>query len=376
MRPAYVIASNVVSSLGLDMEAHWKAISSGRTGIRRVEDSSLSATPFYGSLMDASQWQRIHEEARNDGLLSPFEQMALFSARKALDQCEERPDPKDTLFILSTTKGNIEWLGEVPDERILLSTSAALIAKALGVSSRPVVITHACVSGVVALVYALRSLQAGRYKHAIVTGADRFTRFVLSGFQSFQAIADEPCRPFDAHRKGINLGEAAATIILSVDEDNLPLARMISGSSSNDANHISGPSRTGEELALAISRTLETAGVAPHWIDMISAHGTATLYNDEMEAKAFAHAGVAQAQVHSLKGYMGHTLGAAGVVESAMIVESLRRQQLIASAGFDELGVSEPLRITTNPKAAEINYALKTASGFGGCNATALWASA
>jgi 3-oxoacyl-[acyl-carrier-protein] synthase-1 len=278
-----------------------------------------------------------------------------------------------TLFILSTTKGNIEWLDQVADERVLLHSSASVIAARLGIKNKPAVISHACVSGVVAALYALRSLQNGRYKYAIVTGADRFTRFVLSGFQSFQAVADGPCRPFDAHRKGINLGEAAGTIVLTTEQTDDPLARLVSGNTSNDANHISGPSRTGEELSFAIDRALKEGGVAPSDINMISAHGTATLYNDEMESKAFTIAGVANAPVHSFKGYIGHTLGAAGIVESAMIIESIRRQQLVPSAGFTQLGVSQPLNVIEEMKSAEIRYVLKTASGFGGCNATAIW---
>jgi len=106
---------------------------------------------------------------------------------------------------------------------------------------------------------------------------------------------------------------------------------------------------------------------------MISAHGTATLYNDEMESKAFGLMGLDTVPTHSFKGYLGHTLGAAGVVESAMIIESLKRQQLIPSAGFSESGVSQALNITTAPEAATIDYVLKTASGFGGCNAAAIW---
>ncbi|HRO43926.1 MAG TPA: beta-ketoacyl synthase, partial [Flavipsychrobacter sp.] len=98
-----------------------------------------------------------------------------------------------------------------------------------------------------------------------------------------------------------------------------------------------------------------------------------TIYNDEMESKAFGLAAISHASVHSLKGYIGHTLGAAGVVESAMIIESLQRQQLIPSAGFSELGVSQPLHITCTSEKAIINYVLKTASGFGGCNAAAVW---
>src|SRR4030095_1681042 len=109
--------------------------------------------------------------------------------------------------------------------------------------------------------------------------------FIYSGFRSFQAISPKPCRPFDAARDGISLGEGAATVVLSAT--NFPGAVQLSGGSvSNDANHISGPSRTGEELWLAISRALKQAGVQTDEIDFISAHGTATRYNDEMEARA------------------------------------------------------------------------------------------
>jgi 3-oxoacyl-[acyl-carrier-protein] synthase-1 len=373
MIPVYAIASNIVSTLGLDTAAHWQAALSGKIGIRQYSDEALSATPFYGARIDPAQWQIVHESVKAESVLSPFEEMCIFSARQGISDLEYSLDPNETVFILSTTKGNIEWLGKVPDERILLTSSAKIIAAALGISAKPVVVSQACVSGVLATQLALRLLQGRRYKHAIVIGADRFTRFVLSGFQSFQAVADGPCRPFDAQRNGINLGEAAATIIFSSEVDNPPLAQLISGSTSNDANHISGPSRTGEELALAIQRSLEQSGRSANDINMISAHGTATLYNDEMESKAFGLLGLAKVPVHSFKGYLGHTLGAAGVVESAMIIESLQKQQLISSAGFTALGVPIPLNVTTAPLPAKIDYVLKTASGFGGSNAAAVW---
>jgi 3-oxoacyl-[acyl-carrier-protein] synthase-1 len=373
MIPVYAIASNIVSVLGLDTAAHWQAAMSGTIGIQQYTDQSLSATPFYGARIDAGQWQLIHEAAKAEKALSPFEEMCIFSAQKAISSLEDGFAKDETVLILSSTKGNIEWLGQVPDERILLARSANIIAAALGIKVKPVVISHACVSGVVATQIALRLLQREQYKNAVVIGADRFTKFVLSGFQSFQAVADAPCRPFDAERKGINLGEAAATIVFSTDARNQPLAQLLSGSTSNDANHISGPSRTGEELALAIRGSLKQASLSVDQINMISAHGTATLYNDEMESKAFGLMGLDTVPTHSFKGYLGHTLGAAGVVESAMIIESLKRQQLIPSAGFSESGVSQALNITTAPEAATIDYVLKTASGFGGCNAAAIW---
>jgi 3-oxoacyl-[acyl-carrier-protein] synthase-1 len=372
MKSVFAIATNITSAIGTTTAAHWRAAITKQTGIREHHDDALSEKSFWASRIDAATWQHIHNHTRSENLLSPFEQLAIYSARNALETCSEEIAPEETVFILSSTKGNIEWLGEKDDERILLSTSARIIANVLGIKHPPILISHACVSGVTATIYALRLLQSGRYKHAIVTGADRFTKFVLNGFQSFQAIADAPCRPFDKDRTGINLGEAAATIILSATSGN-PLAQLVSGSTSNDANHISGPSRTGEELALAIKNALAEAQIAAAEIGIISAHGTATPYNDEMESKAFALSGVSQAPLHSFKGFIGHTLGAAGVAESVMLIEALQQQQLIPSPGFETSGVPHSLQVTTKAAAAPIAYALKTASGFGGCNAATVW---
>ena len=275
MPEVFAIATNIVSGMGLDTAAHWQAVSKGQTGIRRHEDNAFSATPFMAAKLDPAQWQAISGQTRT-AQLYPFEQLAAYSAQKAISDLEEPIDLNQTAFILSTTKGNIELLGKAPEEHLLLHYSAKKIANYLGIPGKPFVISHACVSGIVALQYGLHLLQSGRYKHAIVTGCDRFSRFVLNGFLSFQAISDEPCRPFDAARKGITLGEAAATIILSVNKTDNAAGALVSGATSNDANHISGPSRTGDELAMAITKSLKAAGIPAAQIDMISAHGTAT----------------------------------------------------------------------------------------------------
>ena len=372
MKPVYCISSNITASLGLSTDAVWHAVTGGQSGVQLVEDAALHRQAVWASRMDAAQWSAIESGLQKPDL-SPLELMSIFSVKEALAECNIEAGSSKTLLVFTTTKGNIEWLGKHLDARNRLTTSAGIIAKAAGIKTTPVVISHACVSGVTSIIYALRALESGRFDTAFVVGADRLTRCVMSGFASFKALADERCRPFDASRKGINLGEAAATIILTVNPGKAPLARLFGGATSNDANHISGPSRTGEELAQAISRTLMACGLTADDIDVISAHGTATIYNDEMESKAFAHAGLLHAPVHSLKGYLGHTLGAAGVLECAMLVESIRRGQTIASAGFGTHGVSQPVNVTTQSAPADIQYALKTASGFGGCNAAVVW---
>jgi 3-oxoacyl-[acyl-carrier-protein] synthase-1 len=134
-------------------------------------------------------------------------------------------------------------------------------------------------------------------------------------------------------------------------------------------NHISGPSRTGEELAIAIRKALDDASVSPSSVDFISAHGTATQYNDDMEARAFALAGLSPVPANSLKGYFGHTLGAAGLVESIVSIHSMKGNVMIPTLGFQEPGVPVEMNICDRLQQAEVNHCLKTASGFGGCNA-------
>lgn len=367
----YAVSTDITSSLGMGTDAHWQGVAEGIQGFSPYDSNSQT---YYASRLGDEQWKTIYSTVGGEKLTA-FENLCLYSAAKAILKLP-RFSVTDTVLVLSTTKGNIDRLNEDSDERTLLHTSAGIIATELGIKAKPIVVSHACVSGSVALLYAQRLLASGRYKNAVVIGCDLFTPFVLNGFLSFQAIAGAPCRPFDADRTGINLGEAAATILLSTEPITEPLGRLVSGATSNDANHISGPSRTGEELAMAISGAMEDAGLQAADINMISAHGTATAYNDEMEAKAIHLSGMSEVPLHSMKSYTGHTLGAAGVLESAMIIEAIRRQQLIPSANYEKHGVSVPVNVTTTMQPAEINYVLKTASGFGGSNAAIVWSKA
>lgn len=374
LNPVYALATNITSSLGVDVAAHWIAVEKGISGIKEHDDEEFGSDSFWGARLRKEQCTVINEAIpKND--LSFFERLCLFSLKKTLEQnplSEEQL--KETVLILSSTKGNIDWLNTKEDDRVRLHHSAEVIASELGLETKPVIISHACVSGVTSLIYGMTLLKRGKYKHALVVGADVFSKFVLSGFQSFQAVAGGVCKPFDADRTGINLGEAAACILLSVENGENALAQILSGATSNDANHISGPSRTGEELGYAIERALISAQVDAKDIDMLSAHGTATLYNDEMEAKAFNLHQLSDTNIHSFKGYTGHTLGAAGVLESVMVIEAIQKQKLIPSLGYQNHGVSVPANITTSLQDASIKYVLKTASGFGGSNAAMVWA--
>ncbi len=167
-------------------------------------------------------------------------------------------------------------------------------------------------------------------------------------------------------------GEGAGTVILTKDVEKAlkPAITISGGASSNDANHISGPSRTGEELAISINKSLNEANLNPQDIDYISAHGTATLFNDEMEAKALTLTKLNNAHASSIKGYIGHTFGAAGIIETILGVHALAENKVYKSLGFNEQGTDNKLNILTENKKANISNVLKTASGFGSCNAS------
>lgn len=186
-------------------------------------------------------------------------------------------------------------------------------------------------------------------------------------------MSDEPCRPYDKKRKGISLGEAAASVFISKKDSNKNRIQILGDGSCNDANHISGPSRTGEGLYRSVQSALEEASVNAADIDFISAHGTATLYNDEMEAIAFNRSQLSLTPLHSLKGYFGHTFGASGLLETVVLMEMMKNDMMYPSLGMEELGVSKPLHIVKKAAQQSLNIALKTASGFGGCNTAVLF---
>jgi len=163
------------------------------------------------------------------------------------------------------------------------------------------------------------------------------------------------------------LGEASAAVCITADATNATM-RIIGDGAINDANHISGPSRTGEGLYRSVERALLESAIDRNELDYINAHGTATSYNDEMEAVAFNRLGIAHVPLNSLKGYYGHTLGASGLLETVIGIQSVLENKLFPSLGFDEMGLSQPLNIIGKNEQKEINYWLKTASGFGGCN--------
>ena len=377
MQKVFVESHNLISPLGNTSVENFTQLEDGNSSVKFHNRTDIDDAGFWASIFTEKQIKSFSDEIIDSENYTRFEKLLIASINDCFKKSAIELSSSTTIFIFSTTKGNISLLEQQPElpdlsEKLNLYYSGKIVASYFKNANRPIIISNACTSGIVAILYAKRLLETGQYENAIVAGADTVNRFVFSGFKSFQALSATQCKPFSLNRDGINLGEAGATLFLTTKPKQISDSvnvQVSGGAVCNDSNHISGPSRTGIELSIAIDKTLEASKISYHDIDFISAHGTATLFNDEMEANAFNLSHLQSVPVNSLKGYFGHTLGAAGLVESIISIQSLKEGIIIPTKGFEELGVSPSINICNQQIKKIMNHCLKTASGFGGCNA-------
>jgi 3-oxoacyl-[acyl-carrier-protein] synthase-1 len=376
-----LLSDNIVSALGFTTEENFRKVEQGISGLACCADRLDLPEPFVASVIDKDALEAaFHRLPQAQATrCTQLEKAAIVSVAEALKDTGIDPSGDRVLFILSTTKGNVFLLDPADSagyesEQRYLWRSAERIAGYFGNRQMPLVISNACISGAGALMAAQRALRGGRYDCAIVTGVDVLSRFILAGFQSFKALSQERCKPFDAHRSGLNIGETAATLILTeTSETDAPTGKVALSASAirNDANHISGPSRTGEGAFMALRHVLR--GVEADELAFVNAHGTATPYNDEMESVAIHRAALQNVPVTCLKGYFGHTLGSAGVLESIISTRALKEGIIPKTAGFETPGVTHPLRVSTCTQPTSRRRCINMLSGFGGCNAALLY---
>ena len=365
----YITQTNCITPLGFDVESNIDAILRGDSGIKNHNDISLMPTSFYAAIIDDEKINTAFAKISSEAQYSRLEKMMILALEPMIKNSGVTLDSK-TAFILSTTKGNVTALKDNSEDSFNnahLNVLAKNVSGFFGFQTQPIVVSNACVSGILAISVAKRMIQSELYDHAFVVAGDEVSEFVLSGFNAFQAMSDLPCKPYSKNRTGVSLGEATAAVLVSANPVTAKI-KVIGDSSINDANHISGPSRTGEGLFRSIQNALKEAKIEADQLDYISAHGTATPFNDEMEAIALNRLGLQDVPVNSLKGFYGHTLGASGLLETVIAIESANQNKLFESKGFDEIGVSETINVIEQNKEANIDFFLKTASGFGGCN--------
>jgi 3-oxoacyl-(acyl-carrier-protein) synthase len=258
------------------------------------------------------------------------------------------PVPEDAKLLVATTKGEIDLFeqeileGNADRTKFDSTALAGRIADSAGIKDRGMIISAACASAASAVVRAALMIMRGRSDCVLVVACDSITEFVFSGFSSLMALDRTFARPFDRKRGGLSLGEAAAyALIMSSDRARLEGREVIAEISgwglSDDANHMTGPSRTSEGMILALQKALRSAGCCPGDIGFISAHGTGTVYNDQMEMRAYRSVFTEETvPVYSIKGAIGHTLGAAGLVETIIAARAMQERQIPPTVNLEE----------------------------------------
>ena len=359
---ATIISDNITSPLGLTTEQTYKAVCQGKSGLSHYPcengEGGWNDLPFpiEASLFNKEQWDKIMVDG-----FSKFESLVLHSVKAAISTLifnKER-----AILILSSTKGDIELL-EKGEDIPSLADAAKKVSMAIGIENDPIVVCNACISGVSAIILGQRLVDCGNYSNVIVCGADVQSRFIVSGFQALKALSEEPCRPFDIERLGLNLGEAAATIVLSSEMNSPKGWKVDKGAVCNDAYHISAPHPKGLGAGMALCKMKD----ADNPISVIGVHGTATMYNDQMESKAIEMAELQDVPLSALKGYFGHTMGAAGVLETIIMMRALEDDVILPSKGYETCGVSGKVKMSDKSVMVHGNTFVKMLSGFGGCN--------
>ena len=357
MKKVVCIGESILSPLGATPAENFAAVCRGESALQRYEGMFGVRDPFVASLMDRERWTAPGRTF--------FDSIVIEAARRAVEAAGVDPASPRTAFVLSTIKGNIEF---IDTQDVTLACSARRLADAFGNPNPAVVVSNACISGLAALLQGRRMLLGGGFDHVVVVGAEVQSRFIVTGFQSLKALSEAPCKPFDAARDGLNLGEAAAAVVLGFGEEGWEL---VDGAVRNDANHISGPSRTGEGSYKALRYVLKHT--SPEELAFVNVHGTSTLYNDEMEAIAIDRAGLLDVPVNALKGVFGHMMGAAGILESILSMHAVDAGMVLPTRGFSELGVSRPVRVSAAAGQTDKRAFVKLLSGFGGVNGALLF---
>jgi 3-oxoacyl-(acyl-carrier-protein) synthase len=258
--------------------------------------------------------------------------------------------------------------------RYLEGDLATVVARRLGFGGPSLTVVNACSSGADAVGIALEWLRSGACDLALAGGADELNRVPLCGFHALGVMSPAPCAPFDRDRQGLNLGEGAGLLLIETAESARRRGRapglFVAGyGAASDAHHLTAPRPDGAGLEAAVRAALEEAGTGPGEVDFVNAHGTATRENDRIEGATLARVFGPRLRAVSSKGFVGHTLGAAGGLEAAFAALALRERWVPASAGFATRDSEIPFEPLREAAAVAGGFAVSTSLAFGGGNA-------
>jgi 3-oxoacyl-[acyl-carrier-protein] synthase II len=379
-RRVVVSGMGAVCASGIGAEAFWRACVAGESGLRPIR--AFDATRFGADrggevlLLDAPGPERA----------SSF---ALAASRQALDGAGLEAAPSGAGLVLGTCLGGatvtFDWLAGRNDGGVRrtgwLTGPTIFLAEHLGLTGPVSTVSSACASGAGAVILAADCVRRGEADVMLAGGTESLSSFVVSGFSELRALSSGPVRPFDRRRDGLALGEGGAILVLEEREHararGAPiLGEVLGAARSADANHMTGPSRTGDGVVRAVAAALRDAGISSDRVDFISAHGTGTPFNDRMETIAFKRIFGERAfriPVNSVKPVVGHTLGAAGALEVILCIRVMAESVVPPTINYEEPDPECDLDYVPNvARAREVRCALSCSSAFGGNNAAIL----
>lgn len=376
------MATAAVSALGENQSENWCRLLAGESAIAPIK---LFATdPYYCKI--AAEIKGLQTDPQSENRLPTL--------LKKLFQDFPAPLPNNCTLIGATLKGEIDrqekiWQGKIRQEKSTKKKSAqnnfeaaTWVAHYFGLDDPGIMINAACASSTIALATAASRIATGQQEAILVWAAEILAEFVFAGFASLQALTPDSCRPFAKNRNGLALGEGAAALLLMSDrqarkEGRKPLAKIKGWGVANDAVHLTAPARDGRGLIKACRRALNRAALEAEEIAAINAHGTGTIHNDGMEIAAFSKLfGRRKVPFHSIKGALGHTLGAAGALETVIAVDSLKNQLLPPTTGLKDAKAENEIadQVSSEKQTFSGEHILVTNSGFGGVNAALILA--
>lgn len=376
-----VTGLGIVSAIGTTTETTWDAAIAGRSGIGEIASLSTGwlGTRYAGEIRDLDLSQFLDEDEQRDLVRSA--QLVIAASHEALEQSKldlGAHDPHRVGLVIGTCQGSLAELNvNKPHIIDAVHASCDALGRHLGLRGPRAMVSTACSAGATALGMARDRLWSGDTDVVITGGTDALTFFSLSGFAIMGALAAGPCAPY-SRSDGLSLGEGAAILVLepldrALDRGAPVLAELLGCGLSADAYHASAPDPSGRGAALAVNRALAQAGVTAADVDYVNGHGTATPANDSMERKAMRTIfGDRAAAVpwSSTKSMIGHTLGAAGAIETGMCVLATQQDLVPPTVNFDEDAEQDFDFVPNSGRRQRVEVAISNSYGFGGTNAS------
>ena len=387
-----VVDYEVTCGAGLGLQAVRQSLREQSSGLRQNDLPHSGLATWIGKvpMLDSFRWNQDQEQwiSRNNALSQlALNQGSLLDTFTTLR--DRFPGHRVGLIVGSSTSSidrsesayrNLsqdDTLNDAYRQEYVLNPHAPglFIADYLGIYGPNMTISTACSSSAKVFASAARWLHNGLVDVVLVGGCDTLCLSVLHGFHALQLVSPQPCKPFDIHRDGINLGEAGAFAILARGSDVKDHSGItFSGyGESSDAHHMSHPHPDGEGARLAIDKALTSAGLNAEQIGYINLHGTASRANDTIEGKLIGKLFPASTRASSTKGWTGHTLGAAGIVEAIIAIDSLVTGLVPGTLHLQELDPEIGIEMTCENAIASINHAMSNSFGFGGNNAALIF---